>query len=147
MSVSKNSEQISEKEKRSKLGKRSKNKGAGYERTIAKVFEKYTGVKLTRTPLSGGFARDKGASKDFKGDIVCIEEGKDISLSIECKCHKTWSLPAWLRQSEEDAPEGRIPVVVFHQHNTSNDYIALSLEDFLSIVPPERIVRSTQNDD
>ena len=122
------------KEDLSRRGRTSRNKGANFERQVAKIFEYYTGLKLSRTPLSGGYAKAKSTSQDFKGDLVCLEDGKDLILSVEVKNQKTWSLPAWLRQSEEEAPEGKIPCVVFHQHNTSNNYIALPLEEFLALV-------------
>lgn len=125
----------------SSRGKSNKNKGAGYERVVAKKFEKAFGIKLSRTPISGGHQKGRASSQDFKGDLVCIEEGKDLLLGVECKNQKTWSLPSWLKQSEEETPEGKIPCVVFHKHGTSKDYIALSLEDFLSLVPKENIVK------
>lgn len=43
--------------------------------------------------------------------------------------------------SSHDCPKGKIPVVVFHQHGTSKDYIALSLEDFFKLVPEENVIR------
>lgn len=124
---------MNSKEELSRRGRTSRNKGANYERQVAKMFSDYCDIQLARTPMSGGFQK-QGSSKDFKGDLVSIEEGKDLILSVEVKNQKTWSLPAWLRQSEEEAPEGKIPCVVFHQHNTSNNYIALPLEEFLALV-------------
>lgn len=121
------------KEDRSRRGRTSKNKGANYERLIAKKFEEYCGISLSRTPQSGGHAKARTTSQNFKGDIVCLEEGKDLILSIECKNQKSWSLPSWLKQCEEEAPEGKIPAVVFHKHGTSDDYITLSLDHFLSL--------------
>lgn len=124
---------------RSKLGKRSKVKGSNYERLIAKKFKEKYGLELVRTPQSGGFAK-KISSKDFKGDVVLLDDTKDFKLHIEAKCQKTLSVPKWLSQAEEDCVEGKIPLVVFHKHNSSQDYVVLSLEDFFFLVDEEKIV-------
>lgn len=131
---------ILEQEKRKKLGKRSKTKGSNFERDTAKKFKKAYDAELVRTPQSGGFAKKSAKADDFRGDIVPADEDIELSLHIECKNAKTWSLPAWFKQAKEDCPKGKIPVVVFHQHGTSNDYIALSLEDFFKLVPKERVI-------
>lgn len=128
-----------QKETNKKLGKRSKTKGNNYEREIAKRFGDAYNIELVRTPSSGGFQKSK-SSEEFKGDVTCIEKEKDFKLGVEVKNTKSWSLPAWLKQSEEETPKDKIPVVVFHQHGTSNDYIALSFNDFLKLVPEERVV-------
>lgn len=129
-----------EHEKRQKLGKRSKTKGANFERDVAKKFKKAYDADLVRTPQSGGFAKKSAKADDFRGDIVPADEEIELSLHIECKNAKTWSLPAWFKQAESDCPKGKCPVVVFHQHGTSNDYIALSLEDFFKLVPRDRVI-------
>lgn len=129
-----------EHEKRQKLGKRSKNKGNNFERTVAKKFKKAYDEELVRTPQSGGFAKKSAKADDFRGDIVPADEDVDLAIHVECKNHKTWSLPAWFKQSEEDCPKGKIPVVIFHKDGTSTDYIALKLEDFFSLVPKEKVI-------
>ena len=131
---------IIEQEKRKKLGKRSKAKGANYERDVAKKFRKAYDADLVRTPQSGGFAKKYAKADDFRGDIVPADEDIDLSLHIECKNAKTWSLPAWFKQAESDCPKGKAPVVIFHQHGTSKDYIAMSLEDFFKLVPKDRVI-------
>ena len=125
---------------RSKLGKRSKAKGSSYERATAKKFKEAYGEDLVRTPQSGGFAKKSAKANDFRGDIVPADEDVELALHIECKNHKTWSLPTWFQQAQSDCPEGKIPVVIFHQHKSSKDYIALSLEDFFKIVPKNAII-------
>lgn len=131
---------ILEHEKRKKLGKRSKTKGNNFERDTAKKFKKAYDTELVRTPQSGGFAKKSAKADDFRGDIIPADEDIELSLHIECKNSKTWSLPKWFAQSKSDCPKGKIPVVVFHQHGTSNDYIALSLEDFFKLVPKDRVI-------
>ena len=126
---------------RSQLGKRSKNKGSSYERTVAKKFKSRFGVDLVRTPQSGGFAKKSVKADEFRGDIVPADKGVTLLLHVECKNTKTWSLPAWIKQAEDDCPKDKTPVIVFHQHNSSRDFIALSLEDFFKLVSPECIIK------
>lgn len=126
----------------SRRGRTSKNKGASYEREVAKILETHTGIEFKRTPQSGGFAKKSEKADDFRGDVIPIEKGVTCALHIECKNAKSWSLPMWLRQANEDCPDNKIACVIMHQHKTSNDFITLSLEDFLKLVPPENIARS-----
>lgn len=122
-------------------GKNSRNKGASYERSIAKLFEKVFGEAFVRTPQSGGFAKNKTAkTDDFRGDIVPVDADVECKLHIECKNTQTWSLPKWFEQAESDCPKSKIPCVVFHKYNTSKNYIALSLDDFLKLVPKDNII-------
>lgn len=133
-------EKKSQKEKLVKQGKNAKRKGGQYERDIAKKFQERYGVELKRTPQSGGFAKKSEKADDFRGDITIVDTKKMLLLHIECKNQKQWSLPKWLKQSEEDCPEGRTPIVVFHQHNSSKDYVSLSLEDFLKLVDKDKVI-------
>ena len=121
-----------------KNGKRSRRKGSSYELSIAKKLREQYGIELRRTPQSGGFAKGKDASH-FRGDIIPIDESVDFKLHIECKNATTWSLKQWLAQAEEDCPEGRTPLVIFHKPNSSVDYVTLRLEDFLDLVPQDKI--------
>lgn len=125
---------------RKKLGRRSKVKGSNFERDTAKKFKKAYDEELVRTPQSGGFAKKSTKADDFRGDIVILSDDKELKLHIECKNTKTWSLPKWFEQAKGDCPKDKIPVVIFHQHNTSNDYIALSLEDFFKLVPKDKVI-------
>lgn len=118
------------KEQNRKRGKRSRTKGANYERTIAKKFKAFFGIDLVRTPQSGGFAKKSVKADEFRGDIVSADATIDLGLHVECKNAKTWSLPAWLKQSESDCPVGKRPVVIMHKDGSSQDYIVMKLEDF-----------------
>lgn len=115
-------------------GKNAKRKGGQYERSIADKFRERFGLDLKRTPQSGGFAKKSTKADDFRGDITLVDESKDFKLHVECKNCKTWSLPKWLKQAQEDCPKGRKPLVIFHRHNTSEDYVCMSLEDFFDLV-------------
>lgn len=143
LTVTKKGEQAAveqQKADKSRKGRTSRNKGATYERDIAKRFKSALDTEFVRTPQSGGFAKNNAKAGDFRGDIVTADEDVDCTLHVECKNAKSWSLPAWLRQSREDCPEGKTPCVIFHQHGTSEDFIALSLDDFLKLVPKSKLI-------
>ena len=46
-------------EARSRKGRSARAKGASFERDVAKLIGKRYGISLTRTPMSGGFAKNK----------------------------------------------------------------------------------------
>ena len=64
----------------------SKDKGSRNERSVAKLFNIWTGYNFARTPQSGGLRWHK---KDTIGDIVCTDEihSRKFPFSIECKFH------------------------------------------------------------
>jgi Holliday junction resolvase len=121
-------------ELKSRAGRKSRNKGALFERKIAKLLEAAWGIKLTRTPQSGGFRKDV---ETFRGDIVPADGNIRMRFHFELKNQKTWSLPQWIRQAESDCAQGKIPVVVFHRHESAEDYVCLSLDDFLKVAKRE----------
>lgn len=139
VATAKGAEKAKQHENNVRIGKRSKRKGSCYERDTAKRFKKAYGVDLVRTPQSGGFVKNVEKSDDFRGDIVPANDNIKLKLHIECKNTKSWSLPAWLKQAENDCPKGKIPTVVFHQYGTGNDYVCLSLADFFTLVEKEKI--------
>lgn len=123
-----------------KRGRRSRNKGSNFERDVAKKFARFYGVELVRTPQSGGFVKNSLKAEDFRGDVVPADSSVKLILHIECKNAKRWTLPQWIEQAESDCPKGKVPVVVFHKHNSSKDYVCLELEDFMKIVPGSNIL-------
>ncbi len=128
------------KEENIKKGKRSKRKGSSYERNIANRFKEVYKEDLVRTPQSGGFAKKSVKADGFRGDIV-LSSDKEFLLHIECKNTMTWALSKWIEQAENDCPESKKPIIIFHKHNTSKNYVTISLEDFFSLVPKELIIK------
>lgn len=125
-----------------KRGKNAKRKGGNYERDIAKRFGDKYDTELKRTPQSGGFAKKSERADEYKGDIVIISPDEYLKVSIECKNQKTWQLKQWIEQAENDAPDSKIPLVVFHKHGTNKDYVCLSLDNFFGIVERDKVIGS-----
>lgn len=135
---------------RSKRGKSSKAKGSSYERVIAKkIMDKFPVLDLARTPSSGGFQKSSN-NEEIRGDISNLNSDVKFVLHIECKNHAKWNLPSWIKQANDDCPEGKIPMVVFHQQQlnedgkrtqVAEDYVCLKLEDFLDIVQEDSVIK------
>lgn len=81
-----------------------------------------------------------------KGDIkpaIMGESGTDIKLSpaakdhipfdIECKNTERASVWQWIKQAEENAEEGRVPLTVF-KRNRSDVYAIIKLDDLLKLL-------------
>lgn len=148
-------EQLSKKLVQSKRGSGSRRKGANFERKLAKIFKDRFNIELVRTPLSGGFAKKSNKADGFRGDITTVDKSIEFKLHIEAKDQKTWKLKDWLNQAKSDCPKGSIPIVVFHKSQEikenkvvekSTNYVALELEDFLSLVHKEDIIRKRVNE-
>jgi hypothetical protein len=139
---------LSQKIKFSKQGKSSRTKGATYENKVRDRFLDKWGVRLVRTPMSGGF--QKSADNDsFRGDLSCLDKDVDFRLSPECKKQQTWNLRKWFDQAKDDAPKGKIPIVIYHDFQQiknnkvvrkADDFVMLRLEDFLDIVDQSKVV-------
>ncbi|MFI3211566.1 MAG: hypothetical protein R3Y64_11035 [Peptostreptococcaceae bacterium] len=148
-----NLKELEEQLEKSKRGKGAKLKGASYERTVAKIFKKYLGIDLARTPQSGGFAKKSEKAEEFRGDIVNLDNTKEFKLHIECKNQKTLKIKDWFKQALEDCPLSKIPCIVFHQQllnkegkrvQESEDFITMRLEDFLELVDKDIIVKEVE---
>lgn len=94
-------------------------KGATFERLVAKLFSDALGVKLRRTPMSGGWSHD---NPEVAGDLVCIEG--IFPYCVECKCSEGWHFETlftdnhkwfdnWWDQLIRECPSSKIPVLVF----------------------------------
>lgn len=100
-------------------GLRSRRKGAGYERLIARrLAEKTPAGKVSR-----GY--------QYRGGDECPDVDVAGVLWIECKRHKMPNIRAAMRQAIADAPKGRIPVAVTRADRCDvGDIVSLTLADF-----------------
>lgn len=134
---------------KSNKGRKSKRKGASFERDLIKIFKKeFPTLTLARTPMSGGFYK-KATKESLRGDISCLDEKVDFLLHIEAKNQKTLHVKDWWKQAVEDCPEHKIPTLVIHIGQEieqgkviqkSGNFIYLRLDDFLKIVDKEKII-------
>jgi hypothetical protein len=130
-------------------GTKAKRKGSTYERRLAKAFFDKWGVKLVRTPSSGGFQKESNQEL-IRGDLSCLDPKIDFMLHSEAKNHKTWNLKKWFKQAEEDCPSRKIPVVLFHKPQVikdgkrideADDFVMIRLKDFLEIADKKKVIR------
>jgi hypothetical protein len=130
-------------------GTKAKRKGSTYERRLAKAFFDKWGVKLVRTPSSGGFQKESNQEL-IRGDLSCLDPNIDFMLHAEAKNHKTWNLKKWFKQSEEDCPPRKIPVVLYHKPQVikdgkrideADDFVMIRLTDFLEIADKKKVIR------
>lgn len=108
-------------------GRGSYQKGANYERKIAKLFQEKFGVQVKRT----------GAQESAKvhGGDVNTYRGNDSVLNDffwECKARESWSIIDWLKKAQDDS--GFRPAIVVATRNHENDYAFLRLEDLIRIL-------------
>jgi hypothetical protein len=123
-------------------GKKSKTKGGSYELAIAKLFRKWYGGAVERTPRSGGWQ----AASEFglKADIVfgC----KKARYHIECKKHEGWeledlvtgtrsleskstnSIEKWWQQTISGCHERYVPMLIFSR-NRRRDFLMVWSSD------------------
>ena len=106
-------------------GKKSRNKGASFEREVAAIFAEWSGgLEICRTPLSGGWARQNPA---VSGDLVNITPDTVFPLHIECKKQEGWTLEAilqghcaqfdsWWEQTITTCPKNKLPLLVFSRN-------------------------------
>ena len=117
---------------RSKVGRRSRQKGAGFERRISKKFSEWLGCKVRRTPMSGAYGSDWHLGGDLMFDI-------DVPWYVELKNRENWRLEQffshdpcgpvleWLQSTWDEAEKAdKVPMVIFTR-NRVDSYVALPL--------------------
>lgn len=99
-------------------------KGAAFELVVAKAFAAWTTDSVRRTPMSGGWSKDK--AHGVAGDLIF---SRVKTLHVECKKAKTFRLedlfvardqvrlPSWWAQTRRECPAGREPLLVFCRNN------------------------------
>lgn len=134
----------------------SKNKGGRFERSIAKLFENWTGYKFSRTPGSGGWAK----AKDAMGDLVCVDEkhGHRFPFSIECKFHKEINfehvllgnkkckiLEFWEQARRDAIRADKVPVLIMKYNGMPKDeaFVVLNKPTFFGVPDIDTAVQKT----
>jgi hypothetical protein len=124
---------------RSKIGRRSKNKGKAGEQRTANLLMEFTGRNFRRTPGSGGFNKQGGvqvAGYVFGGDVIC--DDPKFAFCVENKNRPdAFSFPQlaavpesaqfaeWWYQATTDAKSlDRLPMLVFKAAHASSKTVA-----------------------
>lgn len=74
-------------------------KGKTNERHLAKLIGEWTGLKFSRTPMSGGMHL---RNAHFAGDLVCVDEGVFFPFVVETKHLKRLTIP---QRAADGTPE------------------------------------------
>lgn len=120
--------------------KNPKEKGNNFERKVAGLLTKWSGVKFLRTPSSGAIHNFK--DRRVVSDIVPPLSFGEFPFSIECKnVNCSWEFSAllegtsetlkkhWKQCCEDAQREGLRPLLVFTK-NFRNIYCVLTEEDY-----------------
>ena len=108
----------------------SKNKGANYERKIAKDLSKWWGGTFSRVPASGGL--HWGSDQRVAGDIVPPPE-VDFPFVVECKKREEWVMDhivldigqprEWWAQVVMDGRRVHRTPIMFFSRNHAKDFV------------------------
>ena len=98
----------------------SKQKGARYERELAKAFREY-GFEEARRGVQ--YSGKQGEADDVVGLPY---------IHIEAKHVERLHLYEAIKQAERDANEDEMPCV-FHRRNRTKTYVTLGLDDFMTL--------------
>lgn len=105
------------------MGKLSRDKGARFERTLARKFQEYGYDEARRTAQYCGNTGDAS-------DVVGLP-----GLHIEAKHQEAMRLYEWIAQAKRDAEaggEGKLPAV-FHKKNNAAILVTMEFDDFMRI--------------
>ena len=96
--------------------------------------------KVAKNNRIRGRAFEKHIAKRFKGRAMGLFGGEDVEMncySVECKTRKK-ELPEvkdWFIQAMKNCPEGKVPIIVFHQthSNHDDDIVIFKIQDFIDL--------------
>lgn len=97
----------------------SRDKGARYERRVAEMLREY------------GYEAERGCQHSGGKDSPDVKHNMK-GIHIEAKNVEALNIWKALEQSERDAGENEMPIVVFHR-NRSKDYVAMQFADFMKL--------------
>lgn len=104
-------------------GKATRAKGIGFEREVAKAFER-----------AGFHVRGLEAG----GDHLCVAVDPRLPLvgvygtaHVECKRQERLKLPEWIAQTERDAD--RLPWLLVFRQNRREPYVVMPLAQYLGL--------------
>ena len=101
------------------MGKASRDKGARFERTLSKMLREY------------GYEAERGCQHAGGKDSPDVKTNMP-NIHIEAKAVEHLNLWNAIAQSERDAGEDEMPVVMF-KRNRSGVYVTLGFENFMKL--------------
>ena len=90
------------------------------------IFELTGDDRISRTPCSGALSW-------MKGDLVQLS-GILAGFHWEVKNEKSVRIWAYIEQAENDARQGKIPVVAFKRGGSKDFYVCLNAKYFLNLL-------------
>lgn len=140
--------------RRVKAGRKSRRKGSGNERALAKLFESWWGGQWARTPQSGGWS-SKDVREGFRtcGDLITTSE--DFPFCVEAKAEEGWHIEQLFTapksaiyrfwdQAVEETPDSLNPLLVFKRNHV--EHLVMTYEGVFCRVTldfPHFLVRGT----
>lgn len=120
-------------------------KGKRYEREVAKLLTKLTGVRWFRVPISGAFATARKVKDSrFRGDLFTDDE-RFKDLVIECKILKRKpterTLAKWITQAKRESRNKKW-ILIYRWNRAKSRILASDKQIIRKILPqanPERI--------
>ncbi len=113
------------------MGKKSRDKGASFERKVSKLLTDWWGLTFRRVPLSGGYDKSLVVGDLWITDErATIEDVKKFPFSIEAKNREEWewngifgygnkALFSYWKQAKMDAAkQSKIPLLIFKKNLT-----------------------------
>ena len=123
---------------RSKMGRRSKRKGAKNELRFAKklqiLFDKYgLGYIVRRTPRSGAIHEFEPSDLMFQR----LPENSEFNRHFELKNSANWSIEEWFKKGEDIEREkgtNRPVTLVIRKPNSTQSFIVVDENDFIKLL-------------
>jgi len=139
--------QVLDKKCLSKLGVRSKRKGASNERRFAQklqgLFDKYElKYRVRRTPASGSFHDLEPGDLLFMG----LPDNSVFKRHFELKDCENWLIIEWFKKAEDVEKEGNNRPVVLNirKPNMSKAYVVVDEDDYIKILIENEIFKHEQ---
>lgn len=104
------------------MGKEQREKGKRFERKIATILREYYPDMVVR--------RTQQSDKAYESDVVV----DGLPIWWECHDSKNPAIYKKLDQMEGDAPENRVPVLVWKRTGDARIWVTLRLDNFLNFI-------------
>lgn len=115
---------------RHKIGKNSKARGSGYEKSVSDAFSAWYGSDEAFYHTPGSGSKHWATSMNVFGDVISIPE-IGFNYLIECKRYEGWTIenllkgnlhfPSWVAQAvREGDMNGKVPLLIYKRRATKS---------------------------